>query len=102
MDPSDVYASLFPGAVTLISSSPGTTGILLPLPTPRVEAILAFGVFEIVTGSRFDSARSLIAMCRSREDQWDSMSKEFEIFLLYTFETAQVFLVPSPQKGTRS
>lgn len=102
VDPPEVDDPLIFRAVPSASSVPRPTEVPVQLPGRMVDSILAFGVFDIITGSLFDAGRSFLSLYRSREVEWALVFDDPEVFLLYTFESGRhVFLVPSLHQGTR-
>lgn len=62
VDAPEIYAPSIPGAIPLVSSSTCPTGVLVTMPASMIDAIFAFGVFELVAGSSFDAARGLLSL----------------------------------------
>lgn len=98
----EVEVPLVPGSVPLVSSPPRHTGVLVLLPVPNIDAISSFRVFDPGALIRFDAGRTLLFVYRSCEVKIALVSKESEIFLVYSFEIGRVFPVHTYHQGTRS
>lgn len=74
--------------------------VLVPLTKTFLDAIFHFGVFDMVTGSRFDAGRNMLFLEQLREVESVTVTGESESFWLYNFETGKVYPVPSlTQRG---
>lgn len=67
VDDIEIDSFLMLCVVLLVSSSPRHTRVLVPVPTPKVDAILAFGSYYDVYRSVFDASYSLLGLNRSHD-----------------------------------
>lgn len=90
------------GAVSLVSSLPHRTGAWFYFWRPWLTLFFLSEYSSFFLGVVLMLSQSLLAQYRLLEVKWKPVFKDPEVFLLYNFETEQVIIVPSLQKGNQS
>ena len=81
------------------------TGVITPIPAKLDSLIRSMGLFNIIAGTRFDLAKSVMAFHRATELDWGVAAGMRYPFFLYDFDTGDVASVPEAtardEKGMR-